>query len=58
MKQPVPNILKTKKRSLRVEDVSLPIYIPGERVGPKDFKTNDLNDIDVMKTHYRKILFG
>ena len=33
-KTPAPEITKSKQRSLNVENVPLPLYVPGERVGP------------------------
>lgn len=50
------DIAKAKKRSLTISDVPLPIYISGERVGPQNFKTIDIDSTSVMKTALQKDL--
>jgi len=57
-KPPLPTIPKNKKRSLMIEDTPLPIYTAGERVGPSQCTTLDVNrEAFIAEAHKKNIMW-
>jgi len=56
---PYPTVLKDKKRSLTLDEDPLPLYVPGERTGPPNLHSVDLDSSVVTnEAHTRKALYG